>query len=78
MNPATYNKTLTIDEFKNWYTNGVNSTVSTGALTGKLAGVDFITSKEFKKTEADGKLSKTAANNTKGGFIYVYKPAVQW
>jgi len=77
-NGATYNKTLTIDEFKENYQNGVASTITDGKLPNKLSGVEYVVCKDFGKTEADGKQSATASSNTKGGFSYIYKPAVQW
>jgi hypothetical protein len=66
MNTATYNKTLTISEFTDHYKNNQGSTIVNGKLLGKLAGVDYLTTRELRKTEADGKLSATASNNTKG------------
>jgi hypothetical protein len=43
-----------------------------------LAGVEYVVTRDFWLTEADGKKSATVANNTKGWFAYLYKPAVQW
>lgn len=78
MNGNTYNKTLTIDEFKEQYQNGKFSTVTDWKLNTTLAGVEYVVSRDFGLTEADGKQSATPSNNTKWGFAYIYKPAVQW
>lgn len=41
-------------------------------------GVEAIAHDLFPKTEADGKVSSTAGNNTLGGFACVYRPAIRW
>lgn len=76
MNGKTYNKALTLDEFKKANENGVSSTISTGAKT-SISGVDLFVARDFGLTEADGKMSATPANNTKWGFIYCRRNAVQ-
>lgn len=78
MNTATYNKSLTLDEFKKQSDNGITSTIVDGRLQRKLAGVEYVVNRDFPLTEADWKVSTTATNNTKGGLSYLYKPAVQW
>lgn len=77
-NGATYNKTLTIAEFKNQYQNGIASTAVDGKLQNKLAWVQYAICRDFGKTEADGKMSATPASNTKWGFIYMTKWAIQY
>jgi len=77
MDYVCYNKALTLSEFLERQKNGKASTAITGAIS-NIAGVDLFVSREFPKTEADGKMSGTTlANNTKWGFLYVYRPAVQ-
>jgi len=76
MNGRTYNKALTLDEFKKANENGKDSTITTGAKT-NISGVDLFVARDFGLTEADGKMSATPASNTKGGFIYLRKSAVQ-
>ena len=76
-NPTTYVKSLGLDEFKDYAKNGRSSTIFNGSVT-NIAGSDLITSENFKKTEADGKISATAAANTKGGFLACHRNAVQY
>lgn len=76
MDYKAYNKALTLSEFLEFQKNGVNSTAITGALS-NIAGVDLFVHRDFPSTEADGKASKTASNNTKGSALYVWRPAVQ-
>ena len=76
MDYVSYNKALTITEFLQYFINGQKSTVVTGAIS-QIGAVDLFVSREFPKTYTTGLVSATAANNTKGGFLYVYKPAVQ-
>jgi hypothetical protein len=77
MNGATYNKAITITEFADASKNGASSTIVTGALS-NISGNDLYVARSYPKTEADGKVSETAANNTKGGFMYMKKQAVQF
>ena len=78
MNGATYNKALTLDEFKKANENGVKSTITTGAMS-NISGVDMFVARDFTLTEADGKMSgATLTNNTKGGFMFIRKSSVQW
>jgi hypothetical protein len=65
MNGATWNKALTIADFKEMYKNGAFSTITTGSLMGKVAGVDCIVNRDFRLTKANGKQSATGGNNTK-------------
>ena len=76
-NRSTYNKALGITEFASAATNGKGSTVQTGALT-NILGADVVCNRDMPKTEADGKMSVTAASNTLGQFILLWKPAVQY
>jgi len=77
MNGATYNKALVLDEFKKANENGVKSTIYTGAIS-NIAGVDLFIARDYPKTAADGKVSVTPANNTKGGFLYLKRSAIQY
>ena len=77
MNGATYNKAITITEFADASKNGEKSTIATGAIT-RISGNDVYVPRAFPKTEADGKMSATGANNDKGGFMYMKKQALQF
>ncbi len=77
MNGATYNKAITITEFADASKNGKDSTIIKGAL-GNISGNDMYVVRSYPKTEADGKMSATGSNNTKGGFMYLKKQAVQF
>ena len=75
-NPVTYTAIKADDGFKlasSWNRPAVES-----GVVDRPWGIDLIVSPEVKKTEADGKLSKTAGSNTLGQFLSVYKPAVRW
>jgi len=76
-NRQTYNQALTLDEFKKANENGQKSVIFDGALT-NILGSDLFVNRDLPKTEADGKVSDTAGNNTLGQFLYFWKPAVQW
>ncbi len=52
---------MTVDKF------GPSATILTGQLA-SIFGIPIIVSASHRKTEADGKLSTTAGNNTLGGF----------
>mgnify|MGYP003802657005 FL=1 len=77
MDSVAYHKALTLNEFKRANENGRKSTVDTGAIS-NIAGVDMYLPASFPATLADGTVSKIPENNTKWGFIYLYKPAVQF
>lgn len=70
-------KTRALDELETVDKFGPNATIVKGTL-GKIYGVDVVTHRGVPKTEADGKVSTTAANNTLGQIVCVYKPAVQF
>ena len=76
MDYVAYNKALTISEFLEYNKNGQNSTAIIGAIS-NIAWVDLFVSREFPKTQADGKMSKTAASNVKGWFLYALQSCVQ-
>lgn len=77
MDSICYHKALTLDEFKKANENGRASTIYEGAIS-NIAWVDLFLPESFPATESDGTVSSTASNNTKGWFIYLYKPAVQF
>ena len=76
-NASTYNKMLALSEVITMDKFGADATIVKGALA-KVFGTDIVVVRDFPNTEADGKVSATASNNTKGGFACVYKPAVQY
>lgn len=77
MNRATYNKALLLADFADAAQRGEKSTVAGAAIT-NVFGCDVLINKYVPKTEADGKVSTTASNNTKGQIVALWKPAVQY
>jgi hypothetical protein len=76
-NRATYLKAMQLSDFADASKAGKAATTSTGALS-NVFGSDLFVNRDVGKTEADGKISTTASNNTKGQFLYLWKPAVQF
>jgi hypothetical protein len=76
-NRATYNKGLALDALLDASKRGAASTLSGNAIA-NLFGADVHISKHMGKTEADGKISTTATNNTLGQLGLIYKPAIQY
>jgi len=74
-NGATYNKYITIPEFADLSRNGNFSTIIDWKF-GKVSWVDMSIASTFPLTEDDWKVSSTNPN-TKWGFIYTTKDAVQ-
>ena len=62
---------LTVDKL------GANATILKGQM-GSIFGVPILTHRAVPKTEADGKVSTTAGNNTLGQILCLYKRAAQW
>ena len=76
-NRATYNKALGLDAFAKANERGQSSVIAGNAIS-NVYGSDLFIARDMPKTEADGKMSYVAGNNIKGGFLYFYKPAVQY
>ena len=77
--PAT-KLTIETDDALKLATNTVRPTVDGQGVGASLMlpfGVELISHPLVPKTEADGKLSATGSNNTKGQILLVYKPAVR-
>ena len=76
---GTYSHTLGLGvaEFKEQYVNGSSSSVITGRVPNFL-GYDVIRSRELGKANANGKVSATGSNNTKGQILLADKYAIQW
>lgn len=70
-------KTKLISELLTKDKAGENATVIKGLMPTVL-GTSILTHRAVPKTEADGKVSTTAGNNTLGQIVSVYKPAVQY
>ena len=68
-----YAKLLSLDEFITMDKAGPNASAMTGQI-GFIDGIPVLTSAEYGLTEADGKISDTAENNTLGQGLYVYRP----
>lgn len=76
-NRATYNKALGLADFADAAQRGEKATTMGGAIT-NVFGSDVLIAKHMPKTEADGKVSTTPANNTLGQFGLIYKPSIQY
>ena len=68
----TYAKLLSLDAIETMEKYGANATVLTGEA-GRIDGIPIIVSAQAGLTEANGKMSATAANNTKGQMTLVYR-----
>lgn len=75
--PSVTHKMRTIDEVETKDLRGDNATILKGWV-GNIYGVDIINHIAVPLTEADGKVSTTAGNNTLGQICAMYKPAVQY
>ena len=76
-NRKTYNKLKTLTDFSYANYRGSASTLS-GAAVDNVDGSDMIISQCVPLTEADGKVSATAGNNTLGQLILIWKAAIQY
>jgi len=74
---AVRHKIVTLDEFETVDKYGSEATAKKGMLPTPY-GVDIAWHRAVPKTEADGKVSTTGGNNTKGQVLAVYKPAIQY
>jgi len=74
--PSTHLTAMTDDAFKLAYATR-NPSVD-GSNLQSAFGVTSIVHDLVPKTEADGKVSATPSNNTKGQFLCVFKPAIRW
>lgn len=77
-NNETYVKSLGLDEFKDAAKNGKGSIIHDGskAVT-NILGADVLNLRSYKKSNATGKISATAGNNTKGGASLLWLPGIQ-
>lgn len=73
-----YNKSLGLAEVITMDKFGPNATISAGLLA-KIWNVDILVARDWPAlTNTSGLVDGTAANNTKGSFACIYKPAVQY
>ena len=70
---STYAKMLGLDEVMTVDKFGPQATILNGQLA-QVDGIPVLVSAEAPLTEADGKVSNTGGNNTKGQAVCVYKP----
>jgi hypothetical protein len=77
VDPGTYATIAALPEYLNAYSNGSNSTVNSPFLRGPL-GIALTVTSAIPLTEADGKVSVTPANNTKGSIILAHRDLIQW
>lgn len=70
---SAYYKLMGMDELLTVDKYGPNATVLSGEI-GKIDSIPVLPSAEYGLTEADGKISTTPSNNTKGQLTLVYRP----
>ena len=70
---GTYAKLLGLDQFLTMDKAGPHATAQTGQI-GFMDGAPVVVSAEMPLTEADGKVSATPGNNSKGTALCVYRP----
>lgn len=70
---GTYAKLLGLEQFLTMDKAGPHATALTGQI-GLMDGAPVVVSAEMPLTEADGKVSATPGNNTKGTALCVYRP----
>lgn len=71
------NKMKQLDAFKLYINSADRATIQSGIVPTPF-GVDILSHHLVPLTEADGKVSATPGNNTKGQTLLLYKPAVQY
>jgi len=76
-NRKTYNKMQQLTDFSYANYRGGATTTSGNAVT-SVDGADMLISQCVPLTEADGKASKTAGNNTLGQLLLIWKPSIQY
>ena len=73
-----YDKMLALSEVITMDKFWPNATIVQGVLA-KAFGIDVLVARDFPAlTNTSGLVDATAANNTKGSFSVVYKPAIQY
>ena len=73
-----YNKALALSEVITMDKFWPNATIVQGVLA-KAFGIDILVARDFPAlTNTSGLVDATSANNTKGSFAIVYRPAVQY
>lgn len=73
-----YDKMLALSEVITMDKFWPNATIVKGVLA-KAFGIDVLVARDFPAlTNTSGLVDATAANNTKGSFAVVYKPAIQY
>ena len=73
-----YNKALALSEVITMDKFWPNATIVQGVLA-KAFGIDILVARDFPAlTNTSGLVDGTPANNTKGSFACIYKPAVQY
>lgn len=73
-----YNKMLALSEVITMDKFWPNATIVAGVLA-KAFGIDILVARDFPAlTNTSGLVDGTSANNTKGSFACIYKPAVQY
>lgn len=76
-NRETYLKAMALSDFADASKRGAGATTGGTAIT-NVFGSDVYINKDVPKTEADGKVSTTAGNNTLGQVLYAWKPGIQF
>lgn len=76
-NRSAYNKAMSLSEVLTHDKFGPEATIKKGVL-GSVFGIPYLVHRAVPKTEADGKVSTTAANNTLGQILLVHAPSIQY
>jgi len=77
MNQKVYNKIKLLSEYSDASKRGETNTLN-GKAIGSIDSAKVWLTRYLRTAEADGKLSATSANNTKGRMLLLYTPAVQY
>lgn len=73
-----YDKSLALTEVITADKFGPNATISKGVLA-KIWNIDILVAQDFPAlTNTSGLVDASSANNTKGSFACIYKPAIQY
>ena len=76
-NQKVYNKIKLLAQYSDASKRG-EATTQAGNIIASIDGAKMLVTRDVRLAEADGKLSATPANNTKGRMVLLYTPAVQY
>lgn len=73
VDPLTHQAMKDMDELLTVDKYGPNATILTGEV-GKIDGIPVLSSVQLKRGAANGKISTTSSNNTRGRAVLIYRP----